>query len=298
MNRRQFISKSAAALALGSIAGSIGCAGNEKQRRIGIQLYSVRNDLPNDFEGVLKKLSEIGFSSVETYGFNGERFGRPFGNRTMQEVDAIVRELGMSISGSHCSSRILPENTNAPEWDYWKKCADQLKSVGAKWIVQSTLPQGNDVNTIDDLMRISAHFNRVGEICRQSDMRFGFHTHRDVFDKIDDEIVIEYIIKNTDSGLFSVQLDMGHVVNGGGDIMYLLRTYPGRIPMWHASDYHATNRVYTNLGQGSVPYREMFALPRTARLEYLTVEQELTGDIFALLKSDFDYIKQFRWTRV
>ena len=75
MNRRQFINRGSALLAIGSIAGQqafAGSAAKANKGRIGIQLYSVKDELPKDFEGTLKKLSAIGYSSVEPYGFNGE----------------------------------------------------------------------------------------------------------------------------------------------------------------------------------------------------------------------------------
>ena len=298
MNRRQFINRSAAVIALGAIAGEKMFAAPAphapNKGRIGIQLYSVRNDLPKDFEGTLKKLSDIGYSQIETYGFNGDKFL----NRTMKEVSVIVNGMGMTISSTHCGSGMLPENTSAPEWDNWKKISDQLKEGGGKWAVLSSLPLRNPA-TLDDYKRISDMFNLLGEVCRQRGTKFAFHNHAEVFGRVEGEVALEYMIKNTDPNLVFFQLDMGHTINGGGHILNLMRTYPKRIPLWHASDFDAGIREYIGLGQGSVPYKLMFDLPDTGGLELLTVEQESTeGDIFAKCKMDFDFLKQFKWTEV
>ena len=294
MNRRQFISKSAALLAVSSIAGrDVFAATKPNKGRIGIQLYSVKDELPKDFEGTLKKLSAMGYSSVEPYGFNGEKF---LDRITMKDLSVMVKDMGMTISGTHTGSKLLPEDTNAPEWDFWKKCADSIRSGGGKWAIQASLP-GPRTN-MDDLKRIVSFFNRAGEVCKQSGVKFAFHNHHKEFEKIDDYVILDYLIKNTDPKLVFFQLDLGHTVNGGGDCVRYLRDFQGRIPLWHASDFDATSRKYTEVGKGSVPYKALFDLPNASGLEQLTVEQETEGDIFASCKEDFDYLKQFKWTKV
>ena len=296
MNRRNFISKSAALLVMGSVAGKYAFAATtgvakSNKGRIGIQLYSVKDELPKDFVGTLKKLSDIGYSSIEPYGFNGDKFF----DHTMKELSHIVKDMGMTISGTHTGSGILPVDTNSKEWDFWKKCADSLSSGGAKWAVQAGFP---GAKSIDDLKRIAEHFNRVGEVCKKGGIKFAYHNHHSEFGKIDGEVILDFIIKNTDSKLVSFQLDMGHTVNGGGDCLRYLRDFKGRIPLWHASDFDATSRNYTEVGKGSVPYVQMFELAKKVGLEQLTVEQETGGDIFKSCKVDFDYLKQFKWTKV
>ena len=293
MNRREFINKSAALLAVGSIAGSevfAADAAKANKGRIGIQLYSVRNDLPKDFEGTLKKISAMGYSLVETYGLNGDKFF----NYTTKDLRTLLKDMGMKMSGTHAGSGLLPADTNAPEWDYWKKLAVAVKSGGGKWAVQAGYP---GARTVDDLKRIAEHFNRVGEVCKKGGVKFAYHNHNAELGKIDDVVILEYLIRNTDRKLVSFQLDMGHAVRGGADCVRLLREFPGRFPLWHASDYHSTNRRYVDLGKGSVPYKAMFDLPKTGGLEQLSVEQETEEDIFGSLKSNFEYLKQFKWTK-
>jgi len=296
MNRRQFISRSAALLAAGSI---VGCqSGNAKNKgRVGLQLYSVRKQLPDDVAGTLQKISEMGYSQVELYGVNDGKF---FGH-SMEDTRKMINDLGMSISSTHTGSGILPEDTSAPEWDFWKRIAGYLNTCGAEWAVASSLP--GEMNTLDDLKLICAHFNRVGEVCKKEGVKFAFHNHTDVFGKIEDEVALDYMINNTEPNLVFFQMDMGHTVNGGGDCVYYIRNYPGRIPMWHASDFDLENsdlenRIYTWLGKGSVPYPALFELANASGLEVLTVEQETEVDTLAACKADFDYIKQFKWTQV
>jgi len=296
MNRRQFINRSATALALSGLVGSeafASIAPAPNTGRIGLQLYSVRDDLPNDFLGTLKKIADMGYAQVEPYGLTEEKFF----NYTMKELSKIVGDMGMTISSTHTGSGLLSEDINAPEWDFWKKCAEYLKSGGGKYAVQASLPGGRNI-TMDVLKRVAAFFNRAGEVCKKGGVKFGFHNHAGELRKVDDEVILEFLIKNTDPNLVFYQLDMGHVVNGGGDCYRLLREYPKRISMWHASDYHAIDKTYTLLGKGSVPYPALFDIAESAGLEVLTIEQETRTDVLASCKSDFDYLKQFKWTQV
>jgi len=294
MNRRQFIGRSAMLLAASGIAGQqmfAGVMAKSNKGRIGIQLYSVKDELSKDFKGTLKKLSNIGYSYVEPYGFDGEKF---FGY-TMKEVSDIAKNMGMTVSGSHINSGILPEDTNAKEWDFWKKCADAIKSGGGKWAIQAGFPVAN---TVDDLKRIAAYFNHAGEICKKNGVKFAFHNHYEELKKIEGEVILDSILKMTDPKLVSLQLDLAHTVNGGGDCIHYLCYYPGRVRLWHASDFNAASREYTEVGKGSVPYDTLFNMANLSGLEYLIVEQETAGDIFASCKADFDYLKQYKWTKV
>ena len=297
MNRRQFISRSASALALSSLAGhqafaSIAPAPNKG--RIGIQLYSLRKELPEDFLGTLKKVSEMGYSQIEPYGFTTDKFF----DYTMKELSKIVEDMGMIITSTHTSSRMLGEDINAPEWDFWKTRAEYLLSGGGKYAIQSSFPGGNRNITLDQLKRIVDFFNRAGEVCKKGGIKFGYHNHYEELAKFEGEVILEYLIKNTDPDLVFFQFDMGHVTNGGGDCLQLLRTYPKRIPLWHASDYNIANKSYSQLGQGNVPYPAMFEIAESSGLEILTMEQETETNALEACRIDFNYLKQFKWTGV
>ena len=295
MNRRHFISKSAALFVSGCIASrqayaSPLLAAQLNKGRIGIQLFSVRAKLSEDFVGTLQKLSDIGYSSIEPYGFREDAFF----NYSMKELSDIVKDMDMVISGVHTRSAILPADTNAKEWDFWKKCADSIKSGGGKWAIHAGYP---GAESVDDLKRIAEHFNRVGEVCEKAGVKFAYHNNYVEFNKIDGEVILDYIIRNTDPKLVSFQLDMGHVVYGGGDCMRYLRDFRGRFALWHASDVDAESKEHREVGKGSVPFAQMFEIAEASGLEQLIVEQETGSDILASCKVDFDYLKQYKWTQ-
>jgi sugar phosphate isomerase/epimerase len=295
MNRRNFISKSVAAAAacygLNSVIPAMATVSAAKNKnRIGIQLYSIREDLPNDFTGSLQKLADIGYSHVEAYGFDGNTFL----GKTLKETSAIVKDMGMKLTSTHCGTGLLPADTQSKEWDYWRKTADAMKEAGGKFLAQPWVPS---MKTMDDLKRSAEQFNKVGEICKKSGLKFGFHNHDAEFKKLDGQVIEDFLLENTDPGLVFFQIDLGHAINGGADILDYLRKYPKRFLSWHASDFKK-GTGYIELGQGDVPWDELFKVAKSYGVEDLTMEHESGDDRFAVVKRNFDFLTKYPWTKV
>jgi sugar phosphate isomerase/epimerase len=295
MNRRNFICNSFAALVAsyglkGMASPTAAKPDSKNKNRIGIQLYSIREQLPGDKEGCLKKLSDIGYSYAEAYGFDSKTFL----GKSLKEWSKMLMDAGMQLSGTHCGTGILPSDMHSTEWDYWRKSTDEMKAAGGKYLAQSFLPA---YKTVDELKRIAEQFNKIGELCNGGGVKFGYHNHHAEFKKIEGEVILDVLLRNTDPELVFFQLDLGHAVNGGGDILSYFRNYPGRFLAWHASDFKK-GQGYTEVGQGDVPYDELLKLAKSYGLEELTVEQETGRDILASCKKDFDFLAKYPWTKV
>ncbi|MDR1722747.1 MAG: sugar phosphate isomerase/epimerase [Tannerella sp.] len=297
MNRRDFLSKSIVAaaasyygvnsLTAATNSTSLTTTAAKAKNRIGIQLYSVNKILPADFTGTLKKLADIGYANAEAYGYDGAFIGK-----SLKETATALKDVGMKLSGTHCGSGLLPTDTSTKEWDYWRKGADEMKAAGGRHLVQSWLP----AKTLDELKRLAEQFNKIGEICKKGGVKFGYHNHNAEFKDMDGEIILDFLVKNTDPKLVFFQMDLGHTVNGGGNILEYMSKYPHRFLSWHASDFKR-GQGYCEVGKGDVPYTELFKIAKSYGLEDLTVEQETEGDIIASCKWDFDYLINFDWTK-
>lgn len=295
MDRRSFIQKGMAALAVcqfssAAFAASVVNAGaKNKKHRIGIQLYSIHEDLPKDFAGCLKKLGDMGYTSAEAYGWNG----KDFIGKSLKETAAILADAGMQLVGTHCGTDILPADIEAKEWDYWRNSASLMKEVGGKHLVQAWLPSHP---SIEALKRIAEQFNKVGGLCKKEGIKFGYHNHYAEFKKVEGSVILDVLLENTDPALVFFQMDMGHTVNGGGDILAYMHKYPKRFLSWHASDFKI-GQGYTEVGKGDTPYAAMFKLAASYGVESVIIEQETEGDIFQSCKNDFDYLSRYSWTK-
>ncbi|MDR2848901.1 MAG: sugar phosphate isomerase/epimerase [Bacteroidales bacterium] len=295
MDRRNFLQKGTMAVLAGCgmsaiPANAFAAATAKKGNRIGIQLYSIRESLPKDFQGSVKKLADIGYHYAEAYGWDGKSFM----GKSLKETAAILADVGMQLSGTHCGTGLLPTDINNKEWDYWRTSAQEMHAAGGRHLVQSWLPVEK---TLDNLKRLAAQFNKIGEICKQGGVKFGYHNHHAEFQQIEGNAILDVLIQNTNPALVFFQMDLGHTVNGGGDVLGYMRKYPKRFLSWHASDFKRGGD-YTEVGSGDVPWMELFNIAKSYGLEDLTVEQETGADIYASCKTDFDYLAQFAWTKV
>jgi sugar phosphate isomerase/epimerase len=297
MNRRSFINKGmmaavAACYGLNSdfmhasaaVAESFG-----KKNRIGIQLYSIREFLSFDFKGSLQKLADMGYTHAEAYGFNGNTFL----GKSLKETNAILNDMGMKLTSTHCGTGLLPADTHAGEWDYWRKTVQEMKAAGGIRLVQSWLP---GEKTLDEVKQSAEQFNKIGEICKKGGLKFGYHNHRTEFKELEGKVIFDTLLQNTDPGLVFFQLDMGHALNGGADIMGYLRKYPKRFLSWHASDFKR-GQGYIELGLGDVPWDELFKAAKSYGVEDLTMEHEEGEDRFAVCKRSFDFLSKYPWTK-
>jgi sugar phosphate isomerase/epimerase len=295
MDRRSFISKSivaTAAVACYGLSESLAMAKpfvGKKKNRIGIQLYTIREYLDADFTGSLKKIANAGYTHVEAYGFDGNTFL----GKTLKETKAIVSDLGMKLSGTHGGTYLLPADIHHKDWDYWRKSAPDMKAAGGKHIVQAFLPAEN---TLDELKRVADQFNKAGEICKNAGIKFGYHNHYTEFKQVEGQVILDVLLQNTDPNLVFFQLDMGHAVNGGGDILAYLRKYPKRFLSWHASDFKK-GQGYVELGQGDVPYDELFKIAKSYGVTSLFMEHESGDDRFDICKRNFDFLAKYPWTK-
>ena len=296
MDRRSFISKSL--LATAACYGASGAGFSEvfanvtaqkKKNRIGIQLYSIREFLSKDFEGSIKKLGDIGYAYAEAYGFNGEKFL----SYTLKETNKMLNDVGMQLSGTHAGTGWLPEDVGDKAWDYWRKSADEMKAAGGRQIAQSFLPEAK---TLDSLKKLADQFNKIGEICKKGGIKFGYHNHHTEFQTVEGSVLYDVLLQNTDPNLVFFQMDMGHVVNGGGDIMTYISKYPKRFLSWHASDFKK-GQGYVLLGQGDVPYDQLFKLAKSYGVEDLTMEHEAGQDRFKICEDNFKFLAKYSWTK-
>jgi sugar phosphate isomerase/epimerase len=300
MDRRSFINKSiVAAVACYGLNGSLfsAMAANtaeaavfKNKNRIGIQLYSIREYLTDDFRGSLQKIADAGYAYAEAYGFDGSTFL----GKSLKETNKILNDLGMQLSGTHGGTGVLPADVHAKEWDYWRKSAPEVKAAGGKHIVQAWLPAEP---TLDALKRFAEQLNNAGEICKKAGVKFGYHNHNTEFKpEVEGHAVIDILLQNTDPKLVSFQFDLGHALNGGADLLAYLKKYPKRFIWWHASDFKR-GQGYVELGHGDVPWDDLFKIAKSYGVEDLTMEHEDGADRFDICKRNFDFLAKYPWTK-
>lgn len=285
-NRRQFL-KTGTALASGlalSAHAAQAFAAKKPFKEFGLQLYSLRDDMPKDPKGILKQVANFGYKQIESYeGAQGMFWGMPH-----KDFKSYLDDLGMKIVSSHC-------NINT---DFEKKAA-QAGEIGMKYLIS---PYIGKQKTGDDYKKFADQFNACGEICKKNGLRFAYHNHGYTFeDPIEKEYPQDILMKNTDAALVDYQMDIYWVVTPGADPIAWLQKYPNRWRLCHVKDRLKVVKpeehdASTILGTGSIDYHKILPVAAELGMQYYIVEQERYDNSTPLdcAKADAEYMKNFK----
>lgn len=232
--RRSFIRKTAFALAGSSfISKSLLAAAIAPKHITGIQLYSVRDEMKKDPLGTLKALAEMGYQYVEHANY----VNRKFYGHSAKEFKKVLEDHGMKmLSGHTVMGRDHWDTAKKQFSDSWKYTVEDAATAGQELVISPWLDEGLR-KTYDDMLRYMEVFNKSGELCKQSGMRFGYHNHNFEFtQELNGKKVYDIILDNTDPGLVAQQLDMGNLYGTGANAYEIVQKHPGRFVSMHVKD--------------------------------------------------------------
>lgn len=293
ISRRRFLGQASAA-ALYVAGGSALSYATPLGLPLGIQLYSVRDQLAKDYEGTLAEVSKAGYQEVEAAGFYGH---------TAAQVKESMQKAGLKCVSSH-----------HPYGDLRKKFDEILafdKELGVQYIVCSSPgpkypspgPDGKPkAMTLDDWKWLADEFNKLGEKTHAAGITFGYHNHVHEFDKLDGGVPYMELLK-TDPKKVTLELDCGWAMVAGMNPVEIMKNHPHRISMLHVKDFKLTpgggsseHAKVTELGMGSIDYGPIFAqAAKTQKIRHTFVEQEAFDMPWKdSLKTDADYMKKFK----
>lgn len=290
-NRRDFI-RTGSIMAAGtmlypfhSVKGISGFTGSTYNPGPGIQVYSVRNQLSEDFKGTMKKVAEIGYVNVEGYGLG--KNGLYPGDIKPAEYKKVVEGVGMNLLSTHCS-HFSPEEASM--------MIGFAKEAGIKYLVVGGLSVPGDDRTIDTYKQAAEEFNKIGEKCKSAGIQFGYHNHAIEFGEKEGQIPQEVLIEGTEPEFVTFEADLYWITKGGYDPLTLIKKYPGRIGLFHVKEADEQGEE-TTAGQGVIDFKSCFKAARKRGLEYYFVEDERTADPLGHIKDDFEYIANQKFTQ-
>jgi sugar phosphate isomerase/epimerase len=263
-SRRNFIRTGAAAVAGASLFNPLKFSFQKQETITGLQLYSVRSDMLKDPKGSLSKLAGMGYVYVEHANYVNEKFyGFP-----ATEFRKILDDLGLKmISGHTVMGRQHWEESKQDFSDSWKKLVEDAAVLGQKWVVSPSM-DNNMRKNYDDFKKYMDVFNKSGELCRKSGMKFGYHNHDFEFsEQLNGQRLFDIMMTSLDNDLVAMQLDIGNLFNGGAVALDVMNKYPGRFEIIHVKDVIPAsegNEKYesTIIGKGIVNAKQVVDLAR------------------------------------
>lgn len=232
-SRRSFIQKTALVIAGGSVFSKSLLAAAAPKHITGIQLYSVRDEMKKDPLATLKALAEMGYQYVEHANY----IDRKFYGYSAIEFKKILDGHGLKmLSGHTVMGKDHWDESKKQFTDKWKYTVDDAATVGQQIVISPWLDESLR-KTFDDMKRYMDVFNKSGELCKKSGMRFGYHNHNFEFTQsLNGQTVYDIILQYTDPTLVAQQLDMGNLYGTGADAYEIVKKHPGRFLSMHVKD--------------------------------------------------------------
>lgn len=267
-----------------------------KKKEVAFQMYNLRGLIGNpelyakNHESVLKQTAEMGYTAVEAacYG-DGKLYGV-----APEQFKADIEAAGLKVLSSHATRNLSDEElksknfTEALKW--WDQCIDCHKRAGMKYIV---IPWCSVPKTLADLQTVCNFYSEVGKRVNAAGMKLGYHSHSHEFQKVEDKVMLDYMIEHIDPAYMFFQMDVYWAVRGQVSPVDYFHKYPGRFTMLHIKD----NK---EIGQsGMVGFDAIFKNMDVAGTKHwiLELEQASTPDILKGMKESIDYIKAAKFVK-
>lgn len=270
-----------------------------KKFKIGLQLYSVRDDMEKDMDATLRKVSEMGYECVEFAGYFG---------KSAEEVKAMLDKYNLEAISVHQGYEVFlqDEKTNI----------DYLKTLGVKYCAIPWMDKnkhaGNDVypQTVKEI-------TDVAKALKANGIQMCYHNHDFEFEKFEDKFLLDWLYESIPSELLQPEIDTCWVKYSGNDPVEYINKYAGRLEILHLKDFvsdkFANGPVYalidndgnscesqkTNtfefrpVGSGVQDFESILNAAEKAGIEYLIVEQDdcTTASPLESAKMSREYLK-------
>lgn len=272
-SRRAFLKNTTLAVAGATLVSPALTASGKAKAIVGIQLYSVRDDMKKDPSGTMKKLAEMGYRYVEHANY----IDRKFYGYSADEFKKLLSDLNLKMLSGHTVMGKQHWDSAKNEFtDAWKYTVEDAATVGQQYVISPWLDESLRKN-YDDMLRYMEVFNKSGELCKKSGMKFGYHNHDFEFkESLNNIKVFDIILQHTDPKLVAQQIDIGNMYGGGGRPLEVLKKYPGRFELMHVKDEIKAGDEYesTILGNGIIDTKQVADLGRKQGTSHFIIEQE------------------------
>lgn len=235
----------------------------QPQRRrlpVALQLYSVRDQLKDDFRGVVHAVAAMGYDGVQFAGYGGLE---------ATAMRRLLEETGLQPAGTHTGLDTL-EHALDEEMEY-------NLAIGNRWVICPAIPEARRRN-LAGWRDVAAALNRVGERCSARGLRLGYHNHAFEFPPLPDgtgQRGLDVILGETDPQLVFWEPDVYWVKKGGADPVAMIREYAGRVPITHLKDMTGDAReTFAEVGEGTLDWPAILEASESAGVEWHCVEQD------------------------
>jgi sugar phosphate isomerase/epimerase len=265
--RRKFIKTSGVAVASAALltrmpVDLLASTPASKPDSFGFQIWTIRQELLQDFAGTLKKMASMGYKEVEMCSPLGYGF-KSLNEMSGTEMKKVIEDAGLTCSSSHFTSGELKDSLdNRIQW---------ASEIGMKQMVQSMPAVNLGKATMDDWRKAAHDLNVIAEKTKAAGIQMGYHNHNFEVQKIDGELIYSVLMEELDPDLVKMQFQVA-VIDEGFKAQDFFRKYPGRFISAHLADYSLELKKQVPIGQGIVDWEDVFEAAKTGGVKNYFVE--------------------------
>jgi sugar phosphate isomerase/epimerase len=291
MNRRRFLETAATISAATLFSSRFGwAAGEHKINKVGVQLYTVRDLMKEDFDGTIAKVAQVGYKEVEFAGYFGH---------TAEQVKDVLQKNGLTAPSTHVQYDELDEK--------FPSVIEFSKTVGMDYIICPWIPE--DFRKSPDIWKqASDKFNKCGEQTKKAGMQFGYHNHWFEFLPTNGKLPYDELLKDCNPDLVKMEMDLCWAVAAGADPVKYFEKYPGRFPLVHVKDLKTKPKItsggpqndgdtvdLTEVGSGIIDWKRIFAHSQQAGIKHYIVEHDHPKQPIESITKSYQYLENLRW---
>lgn len=286
ITRRTFLHRAALASAAGVLPIQ-----QPRTYDMGLQLFTIRAALAKDVAGTLKRIAALGYREVETYGFDPQGLG--YYGMAAKAFAQLLRDNNLTTPSGHYDLNRFATTSEDDLKRYMDRCIEGARALGQAYVTWPLIDP--DSRTVEGFRTVARRLNLIGQQAKAAGLLVAYHNHDFEFVEHDGRIGYDIILGETDPALVKLQMDLYWIARGSKvSAAEWFKRQPGRFAMWHVKDMHKTSRDYTELGNGTVDFSQIFPHARLAGLQHYFVEQggNFTQDPFQSITESAEYMKR------
>jgi len=266
-NRRTFLAQAGLASAAIMLAPELLKAAGKHYP--GLQLYTLRDQLPKDVKGVIAKVAKAGYKEVETFGYDMKT---GYWGLHTADFGKLLKDNGLTTPSGHYGIDSFFGNGDTDEL---KRYIEVAKTLGQTYVVIPSL-NGEFIKTVDECKAVAEKMNKAADICKASGLKLGYHNHNFEWKPLGGgSTFYDTILKETDPKLVHMEMDIFWVVRAGQDPIKILKKHAGRYALVHVKDRDKTKTdLNTEIGKGSIDFKSIIPAAKAAGVTHFIMEQE------------------------
>ena len=322
-NRRSFLKK----MGLGTLAVSVlplawNCTGSESENKtsntspgeVGLQLFTLRDILPNNVFETLTHVSTMGYTHIETYGIQNDGKTGEFLGYSLAEFQGFLEKAQIKTYSGHydLATYLHPDKADKTSLEFALRTA---KALGQSYVI-APVPPIELVNELGakEYEWMAQQLNEAGKMAQDQGIHIGYHNHFWEFRTLSDgRKGLDILIEQTDENLVVFEMDLFWTERAGLSNIDYFKKYPGRFPLWHLKDMDPAfnqpmlgpdldilpldslnQRIrYKEVGAGSIDFNAIWQERTLAGAKHFYVEQDhIEKDKLTSIEQSLRYVEK------